>query len=411
MKVLVADDDMTTLFLLQNIVVKAGHEVVCARNGQEAWEALQTETPPAIAVVDWMMPEMDGVTLCERVRASETLSGLYFILVTTRDTREDAVRGLEAGADDFLSKPVDPAEFRSRLVVGIRTATYQARLAEYAHHMEELAQNKASQVLHAERLALLGTLAAGLAHEVANPLQLLAANIEFLMNDWDRVTPAINPALAPESARPATERALGRIPESLAEMQEGMYRAMQLLREFKDFARKDDGQLMLQSAVDLNQCVEKALRLCRNRLKYTVKVQTGFAVNLPRVRGNARQLEQVFTNLFINAADAMEEQGGGKLAVRTELKDSRIVCTVEDSGPGIPETKLLDIWEPFFTTKASEKGTGLGLSIVRGIIADHRGDIHVENKANGGARFRVRLPVTNGAVRLHAAVPDVQSTA
>jgi phosphoserine phosphatase RsbU/P len=129
MRILVADDDRVGLTILTRAVQLLGHEVVTARDGQDAWLKLDEATPPSIAIVDWMMPGMTGVELCRRIREDEARSPLYVIMLTARSDRADLVTGIEAGADDYITKPFDPDELRVRLNVGVRIVGLQQRLA------------------------------------------------------------------------------------------------------------------------------------------------------------------------------------------------------------------------------------------------------------------------------------------
>lgn len=140
MRVLIAEDDATSRKLLTRVLAQWGYEVIVTSDGAEAWAALQSEDPPPLAILDWMMPEMDGVELCRRVRESDTLSSLYIILLTARDTKRDMVIGLDAGANDYLGKPFDREELRARVDVGRRFAELNQKLLETQRSLETLAR-------------------------------------------------------------------------------------------------------------------------------------------------------------------------------------------------------------------------------------------------------------------------------
>lgn len=138
LEVLVADDDPISLRILQGALEKWGHPVVAVKNGNEAWHVLSESDRPSIAVLDWMMPGMDGVTICRKVRARPSGSQLYLILLTARTDRLDVVEGLDAGADDYVTKPFHHAELRARVGVGVRVVELQKRLADRAQELELL---------------------------------------------------------------------------------------------------------------------------------------------------------------------------------------------------------------------------------------------------------------------------------
>jgi C4-dicarboxylate-specific signal transduction histidine kinase len=162
-----------------------------------------------------------------------------------------------------------------------------------------------------------------------------------------------------------------------------------MVRSLKDYARKNK---TAEGLCDINQCVRNALDLCANAVKHHVTVETELAPKLPSVMGDSQEIDQVFVNLFINAADAMKANGNGTLHIRTHSEETAVRIVVEDTGPGLPEEMMEEIWKPFFTTKGPDQGTGLGLSIVRGIIESHKGRIVAENRPSGGARFIITLP-------------------
>ena len=137
MKTLIAEDDSVSRRLLQAALQKWGYEVTVTTQGREAWDALQQPGAPSLLILDWLMPELDGVEICRRIRASEALKSSYVILLTSRGSKEDIVEGLEAGADDYVTKPFDHGELRARVQVGARVIGLQNALAERVHELEE----------------------------------------------------------------------------------------------------------------------------------------------------------------------------------------------------------------------------------------------------------------------------------
>ena len=137
MKVLVADDDPTSRKMLEAVLPIWGYEVISAKDGKEAWQILTQPNRPSLAILDWMMPEMDGVEICKKVRALENGSPLYLIILTVREEKKDIVKGLKAGADDYLAKPFHPEELRARLDVGKRLITLQNNLAARVKELQE----------------------------------------------------------------------------------------------------------------------------------------------------------------------------------------------------------------------------------------------------------------------------------
>ncbi|MCL7454554.1 MAG: GAF domain-containing protein [Anaerolineae bacterium] len=258
------------------------------------------------------------------------------------------------------------------------TAIEKARLHnEVAHLAEVLARrveertrelrDAQDQLIQAEKLAALGELAAGIAHEINNPLQVLRAYVEYVTS----ILPTDTSDL-----------------EVLEPMQKALDNIGRLAGQLRDFSRPASG---LWQPLNVNAAVESVLRLARKELSHRgIEIETSLATYLPEVNGDSRQLEQVFLNLVLNARDAMP--GGGLLRLRSWSDADLVYVQFTDTGAGIREEDLQRIFEPYFTTK-DDRGTGLGLAICRRVAAQHGGDVRVSSKWGEGARFTVELPV------------------
>ena len=395
MRVLIADDDLVTRTVVASFVSKLGHDIVIAEDGAQAWEILNGETPPDIALLDWEMPHLDGVDICERLKTrAEGEPLIYTILLTGKSNKEDRIIGYNSGAHDFYSKPVDPKELRSRVAVGERLVEYDRRIAQLASNMERLAESRAKQLIHADRLVTLGTLSAGIVHEINNPVSFISGNIQMFEMFW----PIMQPVLQKELNENPESKKLKMIIEEFADMvksmKKGTLRIKNIIQGLKAHAHgeKDD----VRKPCDLKECVENALLLCQNTLKNRVRIEKEYEKNLPTILGNHTQIEQVIVNLFTNAADAMGEKGG-VITVNMSAMKEEVVITVKDNGSGIPEDVRENIWDPFYTSKPVGKGTGLGLSISKGLIKDHKGTLVLADAdPSRGAMFVITLPIEEG---------------
>lgn len=404
MQVLIAEDNNLSRKVLETYLKKWEYEVHSTGDGNSAWEVLKDNSDIKIAILDWVMPGYSGVDLCKKIREEAANPTIHIILLSGKNDRNDMVFALEAGADDYVIKPFDPVELSSRIKVGCRLVRYRLLLEEKnnelektAKHMEQLAEERAKMLVHADRLASLGVLTAGIAHEINNPTTFISGNAQTL----ERCRDVIETCL--EWGETQDEKFAGRcklvkrnLPDMLQGIRKGVERISQIVNGLKTFGRVGKNA---RTPIDINEAVEESLMLCANKLRYHVKVEKVLQESLPQVLGDQQRIEQVFINLFVNAADAMEEKGGrhnaeaNLLSVVTKSQGGQVIVEVKDSGPGIPPNMVDKIWNPFFTTKDIGKGTGLGLSISHGIIRDHDGDISVENLPEGGALFRICLPI------------------
>jgi signal transduction histidine kinase/CheY-like chemotaxis protein len=233
------------------------------------------------------------------------------------------------------------------------------------------------QIIVSDRLATLGTLVAGIGHEITNPLATVMLNNGALVNRLARA--GLPAGLLTEAQR------------LVAENDEALERIRGLVAELRTFARKDDG---IPHALDLRPVIDSSLRLCRAHLRHvdlSIDLPT-----LPAVRGSSSRLGQVFLNLLVNAAQAVVGSTHPRISVRAEVRDDKVRVGVTDNGPGVPEAVRERIFDMFFTTKAPQDGTGLGLAIARDIVERHGGRISVESRPGDGATFWVELPVLTG---------------
>ena len=401
MKVLIADDDPVSRHLLQRHVQSWGHEVTAAPDGARAWQLFAAGEFP-IVITDWLMPELDGLELVRRIRAVERPGYVYVILLTALSQKEDVVQGMEAGADDFVTKPFDREELRVRVRAGERIIRLEQSLEE---QNRELRRTQAA-LYQSEKLASLGQLAAGVAHEINNPLAYVLNNLSVLRRDVlaamdllgsyrtgrERLASAA-PDLAADLARREEEVDLGYLLDNLGPLFDktmaGLHRVRGIVVNMRDFARLDEAEF---KEADLNAAVTSTLEILSHEIKKkSIAVETRFQ-DVPPMLGHPGKINQVLLNLVINAVQACAE--GGHVAVRTRPEPGEaVVVEVEDDGCGIQPEHMPRLFEPFFTTKPVGQGTGLGLSVSYAIVRDHGGTIAVESTPGRGSTFRVRLPL------------------
>jgi two-component system, NtrC family, sensor kinase len=401
MDILIADDDPITRKILSNIITATGHEVVCAENGMEAWDLLRTKKT-RILISDWMMPELDGPDLCRKIRGADWPYYVYIILLTSRDQKNDAINGLEAGADDYMIKPVHHDEIIARIRSGQRIV-----------QLEENYRKMHAQLLQSDKMASIGQLAAGVAHEINNPTGFISSNLVTL-NDYQKdltsvidqyrelvgevrgirrdISPGlqldkkINQILELEE-KIDIDFLLDDVPKLVSESIEGTKRIKQIVLDLKDFAHPGENELKYS---DVNKNIDSTLNVVWNEIKYKAVVKKDYG-ELPLIKCYPQQLNQVFMNILVNAAQSINKDGMIKIATLAENGHVRV--TISDTGCGIPAENIPKVFDPFFTTKEVGKGTGLGLNVAYKIIKKHNGSIIVESKVGEGTAFTISVPV------------------
>ncbi|MBF0228133.1 MAG: response regulator [Desulfamplus sp.] len=398
MKILIVDDNQMERLFLTTALKRLNYDIVEAANGNEALSILESQNINII-ISDWMMPEMDGIELCQRIRARKNSNGyVYVIMVTSRSEEEDLMRGFEAGVDAYLQKPITIKILNVQVKVGIRIINLEQQLnyekqkvSRFANEMETLANQRAEQLVHSDRMATLGVMAAGIAHEINNPATFINGNIQTFEKFWNIIKDRLSNV---NIADQKLAFIIKEMPSLIDGIKSGAGRIQRILKGLKSYARQDSPEFI---QYDIHRIIDDALLLCNNSLKYNITITKNFMKDIPSVKCDPQQIEQVLVNIFNNAADAMENISKGSLNITT-THDSRldsnnqIIVIIEDSGLGLNKETLRNIWNPFFTTKPVGKGTGLGMSISHGIIKSHGGSITAENKEKGGARFIIRLP-------------------
>ncbi|MCP4919249.1 MAG: response regulator [Proteobacteria bacterium] len=490
LRVLVVKDDKTSSTLTRRVLEARGHEVTVCETAEHALEAHERR-PHALMIVDWQLPEMDGVEFCRQIRRQPTNADIVILMMTGRAATEDLTTILEAGASDFLAKSPDQlAHLSTRIAVLERTVAERGRRrqaetalavskAEFetiyrsipdavvftdtnnrivrvnpaftgmfgyqsaevvgralgevttrgrvlhgrfdeaadpgtqsasiqtkagAEVLAELTQTDVRDsdgrlsghltiyrdVTHrkmlearlqvADRMASMGTLAAGVAHEINNPLTFIMGNLNFLGSELRDI------------AGPEPSPRMSELHQTVHEALEGSERVRRIVRQLKTFARGGDEVV---GPVDVHEILEKTLTLAKNNIRHRAQLVRDYG-EIPRVVSDPTKLGQVFLNLLVNAAEALPlgRAPDHLIRVTTALSDDgRVMVSVSDSGSGVPPDVAAKIFDPFYTTKPVGEGTGLGLAICHGIVTQLQGEIRLESEPGRGATFTVLLPV------------------
>jgi len=547
------------------MLVEMGHEVVETENGRQAWEMLQ-KSPFKIVISDWMMPEMDGLELCHKIRNTTHKGYVYIIMLTAKDRKTDLVDVFKAGADDYIPKPFDPEELRARVLTGERVVhleeghnalantliesrnklrvvldslkeeivaldkemkivsanqafvsyagfdmdtvvgkdmfgdtaqnrpiVCQDQIKAAVEHVFATGQNESTllhgkdpegrdnyrklhclaifneedqviqavvvtqditeerkkteeiqslneqlietssqieaknkklestlkrledtqtHMLQSEKMASIGQLAAGVAHEINNPTGFVSSNLKTLSDYQDDIAELIekyhglignlkadgsnnaNPDMIKSNMEDIigfekdidVEFLLEDIVDLIGDCREGTDRIKKIVIDLKDFAHPGEEVIQL---TDINNGLNSTLNVVSNEIKYKATVHKDFG-NIPPVKGVPQQLNQVFMNILVNAAQSIDKKGD--IHIKTLLVDRSVNIVIRDTGCGISEENLSKIFDPFFTTKDIGKGTGLGMNIAYNIIQKHHGTIEVQSEIGKGTSFTISLP-------------------
>jgi signal transduction histidine kinase len=343
--VIAEDQDELRRFLGQ--VLGEHYEVILARDGKEALDLVRAKSPNLI-ISDVMMPEMTGTELCRILKADPQLRHIPVLLLTARVGSEATLEAYAQGADDFVAKPFHPKVLLAR-------ARAQLEI-----------QRLASQLMSREKLAAIGTLAAGVAHEVRNPINAITNAAVVLQED---------------ASLGGTSRSLLGVISNCAERIDGIVSA--LLTHARPGEDRD------ASPYDPRTGLDATIELLRHR---TEGVQINRAYRTTRTaRAPSGPINQIVLNLLDNAL----RSGAKTVWLSVEEQRERILIRVKDDGSGVPRDIADRIFDPFFTTRSSSGGTGLGLYLSRGIAAEHGGTLRLVRVGEGGAEFELDLPATS----------------
>ncbi len=438
--VMAIDDDPGITALFKRFLQPAGFKLCECHHALNA-EAKIEEALPDVVLVDLYMPEVSGFELIERFH--ERWPDLPLIAISGTDKVADVVRAMRVGAWNFIEKPIlDFDAITDILRVAIsraRKIREKIRAEEYLHQQKEnlehlvaersaalvktnrelqetikKLQQSQSQMVQQEKLASIGNLAAGIAHELNTPVGFVFSNFHS-MKDYilkfrsliekyrdfhgrligvDGVLVAEREALAKLEESLQLDFILEDLDELFAESEDGFERITSIVTKLREFSRVD--QRDETSLYCLNKAIDTTLVVARNEYKYDAEVRTVLDPKLPEVYCHVGQINQVILNIIVNAAQAIKEQerqGFGVIEIETGATRECVWCRIKDDGPGIKPEHLNKIFEPFFTTKPPGRGTGLGLNISYDIIVNkHQGELIVDSEYGQGTEFTIQLP-------------------
>jgi two-component system NtrC family sensor kinase len=411
--VLIVDDVEANLVALRALLENVSCTVTSASSGTQALRALLKQEF-AVVLLDVQMPEMDGYEVARHARMNPATCDVPIIFLTaTHDSDENVARGYGSGAVDFLFKPIDSTVLLSKVRIFLELYSARQRLADanqtlatkngelHALAVAEAAaagelrrantelqaayrelQATQAQLVQSAKMASLGELVAGVAHEINNPLAFVLSHLDTARRCLDQFRGDVAGPV-PDRAEELWRRAHSR----LSETELGLGRIRDLVLKLRTFSRLDEGE---RKRVKIAECIESVVTILGHRLKDDIRIVT--ELRPPEsLDCFPSLLNQVLLNLVANSIDAIE--GQGVITIRAGAEGEMFVITVADTGAGIPLEVRDRVLEPFFTTKVVGQGTGLGLSIAYSIVKKHQGTLELGDAPGGGALATIRIPL------------------
>jgi signal transduction histidine kinase len=421
-KILAVDDTPTNLEVISESLMAVGYEVVVAISGERALNRLRTYQPNLI-LLDVKMPGIDGFETCQQIKANPDWAEIPIIFVTALTDADSIAKGFTLGAVDYISKPFQEAELLGRINnhLHLQQMTQQLEhlVAERTQALEDaMAQLKTSQltIVQSEKMATLGNLVAGVAHEINNPIGFLSGSIEnarnYLQDLFGHL--ALYQQHYPTPVAPIQDNAEDidleylrqDFPKLLDSMADATDRITGISASLRTFSRADTDYKV---SANLHEGIDSTLLILKYRLKANehrpaIEVIQDYG-DLPTIPCFPGQLNQVFMNILANAIDIFDEMAQGvsfdqlkshpqHITIRTTTQANQVQIQIGDNGKGMTEEVRTRIFDHLFTTKGVGKGTGLGLAIARQIVVEkHGGAIAVNSIVGEGTTFTISLPV------------------
>jgi len=383
--IVIIDDDVNVLELTSLVLTKRGFKVFTAQSALAGLELVALHRAELV-LLDYMMPEMNGLSVLRAIKSN--FPDTYVVIFTGKGSEEVAVDLMKAGASEYLLKPFNNRNLVDRLenVLRIREIELHNKELQLGHErlLEEIEmlnrdlqkrvreksdalQKAQNEIAQSEKLAALGYLSAGMAHEIRNPLNSISLFIQLMSqntNDPDQL-------------------------EYQGKILKEVDRVEMIIRKLLDASRRTRS---ITSDVQINEVIDNALEVFSPQIEdRKIRVERRYLLVPSPIKADQIELEQIFTNLFLNALDEMLD--GGLLEIEISEKEGSVVVRVGDSGGGIPDHILPSIFEPFFSTKT--RGTGMGLPVVQRIARMYEGSIVVERSSDEGTVFRLEFPICN----------------
>jgi two-component system, NtrC family, sensor kinase len=408
-RILIVDDQTANLQVLSVLLDFAGYANITCLNDSRNILQVCAEVQPDLVLLDLHMPHVDGLAALDQLATVIPEDDYLPILILTGDnTSEAKEKALSHGAHDFLSKPLNRIEVQLRvrnllqtrhlhLQLKAQNASLEQQVLERTELAQELGRTNQklreaqAHLIHSEKMAGLGQLVAGIAHEINNPMAFVINNIYITEETLAKLD-----AGDAELPREAAVK-ISKMQARMADAHAGATRVKELVTKLRTFSRLDEGTI---KTINIHESIESVLLFLRHKMEGRIEVERCYG-EIEMLTCLAGELNQVLMNIVANAIDAIEANetsgGMGRITIATGQQNGHFVIRVRDTGKGIPQEIRNRIFEPFFTTKPIGQGTGLGLAISYGIMQAHQGSMEFSTKAGEGTEFVLKIPSALGA--------------
>ncbi len=395
--ILIAEDDPGHAAAIRRSIEKTyPNAIISVVMSIKAYREHIAVTIPTIVIMDLNLSDGSSIDL---LAASAGEAAFPTIIMTSFGSEQVAVEAIKRGALDYMVK--SPEVFAS-IGVAVAGALREWQLLQDKRRMELQLKESQARIIQQEKMASIGQLAAGVAHEINNPMGYITSNLNSLWKYAEKLAQfiEIQEQAIEKCSDEDTKKSIADLKrqiklafvmkdfrELIAESLEGSKRVSKIVQDLKSFSRAEGNDAI---SADLNECIQSTLNVVRNEIKYVAELDLSLG-DIPLVVCRPQQISQVVMNLLVNAAHSIS--GKGLISLATTQVDHTVEISVADTGCGISPENMEKIFEPFFTTKEAGKGTGLGLAISSDIVRKHGGELLVKSEVGKGTTFIVRLPV------------------
>jgi two-component system NtrC family sensor kinase len=433
MNILIVDDEKFNLRIAQELIETnvADSQVFLCRKPEEAIQKLE-ENNIDIILLDIIMPRITGIDILKSIRSKEKYNDIQIIMFTGMTDKESFKICFESGANDYINKPIDLTEFVARMNASVKArkniitlkemnftiTTQYKKLQAITQKLKDTQFN----LIQKEKLAALGEIAAGIAHEINNPMGFISSNLDIMNRYFHKIKTIIqlyrnfvqltsdetstHENLLKEKADIADiERKqkinfiLDDLSTVILESIDGADRVTKIVQSLRNLAKTGTEHEMAYN--DLGQIAEEALLIVKHETQFVADIDRQIE-NPLHLLCNKGEIGQVMLNILLNAIHAVKSQNRkspGKIAIKAYGLNEYVICTISDNGPGIPNEHLNRIFDPFFTTKDIGSGVGLGLSVAYDIVVKkHGGELIVDSEIGNGTSFTIKLPTNGGKI-------------